>query len=1262
MNKSNARAAATRLRRFQLKSIQSKIALLLTICVVISTAIVGIIFIAEISGILRDEAEDDMILTSTDGAAAINAKLGRIEEQVKTLQHFVETSLAETPTLLKSASSRAQFISDFEGRAKNHASSAEGIIGVFAMFDTQALDIDEAYGFSHKMGADGHFVADPTTPLAPTANQPSWYKAPFTSKKALWLETAPQANNGHAMAFVAPILTPNGTCIGVIGVSCDSGILQSAAAALASFETGYAFILNSNGSVLYHPKVTASTVINKRPEFQALAEQPQIVSGETSLYSYSDEDGDCYLSCITLQNGKQLCISASQDEIYQKQTSIVSSIIAIIAGVTLMALVAAVLFSRFLTRPIKALNAAAREMLEGKLDTELVPTTADEIGELTRILNRARERIRYQISDLYNEAHHDGLTGIPNKTAFRDMERAIDKRIQYGTAAFVLAVLDVNRLKVTNDFFGHAAGDELLRIVANHLKAAFGPQNIYRIGGDEFAILLQGKDTEESIATIERCVAGVALLHLPEFPEVPVSCAVGIAAYDAETDTSFRDTMMRADRLMYRNKGESKRRAEQLEGGKGIKQLQIEKFLEFLAILNNSTDDYAFLYELENDKCYFFGKILERYEIPHAKDGTVTLEQMTEAIHPADRSTFTADVKKLIDGTSIDHNVDYRLMTSDGTDVWCNCRGRVIKAEDGHPFVLVGRLSDTALRPWYSPITGLFNRNRFIQVMQEPSAPRFKAFMMLDIDNMSNINLNLGRNKGDELLRTLARRLEELFPEMPIYHMEKDRFAVLLDTADEEEIKERFTTLLSMLGNALSVSAAVAPCDDSLYVDPNSIYEYANQLLKENKSKNTGTISFFSRDDLLKKISSITLLDELRQSVANGFEGFYVVYQPQVAANGYAISGAEALLRYRSPSRGVISPAEFIPLLERTRLINRIGLFVLDTALAQCRVWREVLPSFRMAVNFSTVQMLEDATDEEVLVLLEKHGLPGDALTVELTESIQLESTEVAEAFERFRAAGIRIAIDDFGTGYANLAYLKQIHADEIKIDRIFIKDIRESTYNYMVVGNILEFARENGFHVCLEGVETPEELSTLEELQADTLQGYLFDKPIAAEDFAVRYVHASVPQWSFIGALHRHKEEAQLVHFNAKAILSNIHIGLWVIQLDGATGTAKLFGDAVMHELLGTDSSISPEECYKHWFSRIKEGHLDAVTAMVDAMSKSEAICQTIYPWNHPTLGEIVVRCTGRCTKQENGVTVFEGFHRRITEAKDIFTNLPPQ
>ena len=1250
-----------KLKSFQFKTLRTKIVMLMLLCVLLSSALIGTICITETSSVLRATAEDNMVLICDRGLDAVDLKLEKIEEQVNTMRHYAETAL-KNPAFLQDATERAAFLTAFETVGQNHAMSADGIIGVFAIFDCGALNLTAAtptYGFNYELGGNGGLEKLDAIDFRSSLKIPDWYKKPHDRKTAQWLEVAPHAAGTHQMSYVAPILLPNGVCVGVVGVSCDTDMLVQATKNFDEYESGFAFILNADETLLYHPNIKQNSRFEDRPKFYIVEGNEKAEETGVALYTYRFNGDSRYLSYSSLRNGKKLCVSASQSEVYDRRSTLILTILLVTAGASVLALAAATLFSKQLMKPISRLNAAARAMIEGNLDTELVPTTIDEIGDLTRILNRARERIKFQISDLYNEAHHDGLTGVPNKTAFRDTERTIDRQIAYGNASFVLAVLDVNSLKITNDFYGHAAGDELLRAIAGHLKASFGPQSIYRIGGDEFALLLPGTNTAESYGIIERCVARIPDIHLPSFPDVQVSCAVGIAVFDKLIDNRFNDTLLRADRLMYRNKGDSKRKAAAIEGVKSIKQLQTDKFFEFLSILSQSTEDYLFLYEIETDKAHFFGKILERYWIPCQEDKSVSVDNMLDAIHPADRTAFHDDIRAIINGQKTEHNLNYRITSVDGATAWINCRGRVITSEDGQPFLLIGRISDTALRPFYNPITGLFNRLSYTQDMQSPNPMPTKAYMLLDIDNMSNLNIRLGRDGGDAALRLLAEKLEAVIPHYKIYHMEKDRFVVLLDTKDTDEIKQHFANLRASLDDEMSVSAAAVIHHKLTYTDENGIYEYSCQLLKESKSKKPGMLYFYTREDYLKKISNLDLFEELQHSVSNNFEGFYVVYQPQIAANGYTLAGAEALLRYRSKAHGVVSPAEFVPILERSRLINKVGLFVCETALKQCKLWREKNPDFRMAVNFSSIQLLEDETDEHVLNLLSSLELPGDALTIELTESIQLESVEVAEAFERFRAEGIHIAIDDFGTGYANLAYLKKIHADEIKIDRVFIKDINESSYNYTVICNILDFAKQNCFNVCLEGIETPEELAILDELGADTLQGFLFDKPIEPDVFEKRYLESGVPQWGFVRNLAQYRDQAQLNHMDTRYILSNVNVGLWIIRIDEERQTYKLFADPCMRNLLGIEGDLTPEECYAHWYSRIVPGHEESVNAMVRSMREGDNIRQTLYLWNHPTQGEILVRCTGKCVSHENGITVYEGFHRNVSDAGDTFTLL---
>ena len=245
----------------------------------------------------------------------------------------------------------------------------------------------------------------------------------------------------------------------------------------------------------------------------------------------------------------------------------------------------------------------------------------------------------------------------------------------------------------------------------------------------------------------------------------------------------------------------------------------------------------------------------------------------------------------------------------------------------------------------------------------------------------------------------------------------------------------------------------------------------------------------------------LQLQEELRQSIRQGCSGFFLQYQPQILCRDYTLHGLEALLRYRSPALGFVPPNRFIPFLESSGLIVPVGTWVLETAMGQCAAWRRQLPRLHISVNVSYLQLAQPGFDDLVLELLDKTGLPGSALTLELTESIQLQDSRyVNRLCSRLNNRGVSISIDDFGTGYSNLSSLKMIHVDEIKIDRCFVSRVQHSAYNYRLLSNMIELAHSAGIRVCCEGLETEQELTALKELHPDLLQGFLLGRPYSRE------------------------------------------------------------------------------------------------------------------------------------------------------------------
>ncbi len=694
--------------------------------------------------------------------------------------------------------------------------------------------------------------------------------------------------------------------------------------------------------------------------------------------------------------------------------------------------------------------------------------------------------------------------------------------------------------------------------------------------------------------------------------------------------------------------------------GKNIEEI-IKNYSDMLEVLCGSTDDFLFLLDIKNDKNRFFGAIDEEYAVNRKGETTNTISEMLEIVHPADCDMVENKLKEITDGIKEVLNVECRLINKKGESVWVSCRGNAIKDDVGKPALMVGRVSREALKYLFNPLTGLFNQFRLLPELKRKLEGTDGGVMLLvDIDDLSAINLTHGRKYGDELLKGLAAALESLLEVGKVYHTERNCFAACLDSGDDEAAVDVFARLQTLMGDKCTVSASVVPFDKGAFDDENALFDSAKIILRKAKNKGQNTIEFFSKEKIKQKISSVELLEELQESINNNFEGFFINYQPQVKSGSYELFSAEALVRYKSRTGERIFPDEFISLLEQTKLIVNVGKWVLEQALIQCREWRRTIKDMHISVNFSMVQFRDELIVSDVLGVLEKTGMPGEALTIELTESIPVEEIEhFKNIIKELKKHGIKIAIDDFGTGYSNIAYLKQLNVDEIKIDRMFVKGIEENSYNYRVVSNTLDFAKMNSIRICCEGVETIKELVVLESLFPDIMQGYLFDKPCDEEEFKEKYLYPKNKKYlervKFIKELYQYKNEMNTIHFSAKDILRETNVGLWVVRINEKEQHYEMHADETMERIMGIDKKYTPSECYNFWYSRVNEEYRDYVDKNIQVMASIDKVVQLQYPWQHPQLGEVIVRSNGRRTKDTDGMFVLEGYHRILTNIKEV-------
>lgn len=683
---------------------------------------------------------------------------------------------------------------------------------------------------------------------------------------------------------------------------------------------------------------------------------------------------------------------------------------------------------------------------------------------------------------------------------------------------------------------------------------------------------------------------------------------------------------------------------------------KFKDYINALEFLSRTTDDFLYLYDIPNREVRFFGNISKDYPLSIDERGVNPIDDFINIIYPVDSPEFKKEINYLEEGITDTHDVNFRVINRKKKIVWMSSRGKVIYDEYNKPYVLIGRMSEEALRHLFNPITGLFNKVKLKEDLKRDFGIADSGYLMLlEICDLAAVNLSYGRQYGDGILKDLSVMMENYNKVDKVYHVDTGVFAVLLNNGTEKDASDLFNSIKASIQNKCMISAGVVPMNSALYIDETGMIDSVKLTLAKAKANGESVLEFFSPEQIKQSIYNVELLDELQSSIDNDYEGFSVQYQPQLVSGSYKLYGAESLMRYNSKRRGPISPMEFIPVLEQSGLINNVGLWILEQAVVTCKKWQKYMPDFHISVNFSTVQFKDPAIYDKIMHILDKHNLSGSSLSVEITESIPFSELGRFNTISRqLKNDGIQISIDDFGTGYSNLAYLKDFDIDEIKIDRMFVKGIEEDTYNYNLISNTVEFAKANSIRICCEGVETPKELTVLEALSSDLFQGYLFDRPCDPVDFEEIYFDKTNIKYTnrlnLIKELYEYKERKGFVRFNPKEILRDTGVGLWIIRINPETAERELHVDETMETLLGIDKKYLPDECYNYWFDRIQKDFVEYVSVNVRMMAESTNGVQIEYKWQHPEKGEVTMRSTGKRGRDSDGMVVIEGYHRIFT------------
>ena len=472
-------------------------------------------------------------------------------------------------------------------------------------------------------------------------------------------------------------------------------------------------------------------------------------------------------------------------------------------------------------------------------------------------------------------------------------------------------------------------------------------------------------------------------------------------------------------------------------------------------------------------------------------------------------------------------HVVLRNYRKDGSMYWNELHIAPVRSDTGEVTHYIGVHSDItdakthqdelARQANHDSLTGLPNRNLLWDRIQSACARaqrygNFAAIAFLDLDNFKVVNDSLGHTLGDHLLRAVAARLQSaLRATDTVARQGGDEFVLVLsDQVSEQQIAselqriaQSFSQPFSVEGRDVfitaSIGAALHPQDAK---DPETLMKSAELAMYRAKESGRNTYQLYTVEMQTRVTERLALESRLRQALARG--EFELHYQPQVDLRTNRVFGCEALIRWEQPELGKVSPVRYIPLAEETGLIVPIGEWVLRTACRQCKSWLDAgLPEVTVAVNISARQFREKNLFQLVQTILAETGLAPGQLELEVTESVIMhDAQQVIASLQAFRDMGVRLSVDDFGTGYSSLSYLKRFPVDRLKIDQSFVRDLSTDADDVAIAQAIITLGHTLNLRVIAEGVETPEQLAFLRAHQCDEMQGYLFGKPMPAEEF----------------------------------------------------------------------------------------------------------------------------------------------------------------
>ncbi len=544
-----------------------------------------------------------------------------------------------------------------------------------------------------------------------------------------------------------------------------------------------------------------------------------------------------------------------------------------------------------------------------------------------------------------------------------------------------------------------------------------------------------------------------------------------------------------------------------------------EQFKEVIANFASCMDDYLYVYDMKQDRYYISERALGRFHISDNEFHSVN-EILKNFVHQEDFPMLSEDLDKMAKGEKEYHNLQYRWLGKKGESIWINCRGKIIRDEMDMPAFMIGCINEIGKRQKADNISGLLGEAAFQKQLEEFQGNCPDGFLLrIGIDDFRDINEKFGSEYGDFVLRSIASCIEEcIAPEQNAYRMSGDEFVVFdFHGGSSEKADELYHCIRTAVDRVIeehhyeavyTISSGIVMNQHIHHLGYLGLTKISQFALSQAKSQGKNQSYIFRGEDYTSFLRKRRILRALRESVENDFAGFDLFFQPIVHADSERLYAAESLLRFWLSPEEIVSPVEFVPILEESGLIIPVGKWILRTAFSMCQACQKQYPDFKISVNLSYIQILKSPIFEEIMSGIGDEVLRPSSVIVELTESGYLEnSPSIQNVWDKLKEKGVNIALDDFGTGYSNLQSIGSTMPNIVKIDRSFTVKALNNDYENRLMRHVIQMVHSIGLQTCVEGVETEEELAKVVEMGADFIQGFYYSRPCSRQEFLGKYL-----------------------------------------------------------------------------------------------------------------------------------------------------------